>query len=380
MENERFQQSKNITLIGAFVNLFLAILKLGFGFWSASQALIADGIHSFADLITDFMVLFGTKMGNEAPDEDHPYGHGRIETLFVVVLSVFLIGIGVFIIYNNLHHLWHGHAHEIPTIWVIIVALISIITKELVFYYTLMVAKKTQSNLLKANAWHHRADSLSSAVVLIGGIGVLLGFHHADSLSAMIVAGLLIKMGISMGWHSVLELVDTAMPVEQTQEMLECIKAYKGVEAVHQLRSRSIAGRFFVDVHVQVKPFISVSEGHFISDEVYQRLKNKFKDVEDIVVHVDPEDDEDIVKSTNWATREQIEQLLKDNKNNLPGYESILQLRLDYLSGKIYIHIDLPLTVLPAKSEIMMWHASYEKVLQTIPNMGKVYLYFKWIN
>ena len=178
----RYKETVKVTIIGAIVNVLLALAQLAGGFFSQSQALIADGIHTLSDLASDFVVLFAAKLASKDADEDHPYGHGRIETVATIILGLSLSSIGVGIALDSFGRLAHPELLLNPSIWGLLFAGLAIVSKETLFHYTMRTAKRINSPMLKANAWHHRSDAISSVVVLAGIAGAV--FLHIQWLDA----------------------------------------------------------------------------------------------------------------------------------------------------------------------------------------------------
>ncbi|MFY0665908.1 MAG: cation transporter [Natronospirillum sp.] len=295
--DERGSAMQKVTWISTAVDLLLSVLKLVIGFLVRSPALIADGIHSLSDLLTDFLVLVINKVAHSEPDEDHPYGHARFETLGTVILGIVLTAVGIGLAWDNISRLIAGNAPSNPSLWAIGAAAISLVAKELLFRYGMLWAKKLNSTLLEANAWHSRSDAWSSLVVLIGVIATWFGYGWMESWAALIVAVLIGKMGIELGWNALQDLADRAIPQDIQNRIRQEIKAVPGVDNVHHLRTRLMGNEIFIDVHIQVGNFISVSEGHQIGDYVIARLRRNFPDLTDITLHVDPEDDAAISRS-----------------------------------------------------------------------------------
>jgi len=381
MENiVRYQQAKKVTLIGALINALLGIFKILIGILGHSQALVADGIHSISDLITDAMVLFAAKAGAHGPDENHPYGHGRFETLATVALSVLLIFVGLGIALEGFEHIVTGQYTARPSFTVLFAAAVSVLANEFLFRYTLVVSKRIRSDLLKANAWHHRSDALSSVVVLIGAALTLLNIHWGDAVAAIIVAGMIIKMALKMAWQSLSELVDTGVD-EATKSRLErFIMRIEGVSAVHQLRSRLVAGEIYLDVHVQVAPDISVSEGHYISEKVMAALRKQFKKVADITVHIDPEDDENVCPSFGLPNRAELMEQLSEVCSTFVGWEQRKKLLLHYLNGDLYMQLVLPISVLENLSSAQELQKEYHEAVKKLNSRFHFSLYFSSID
>ena len=335
-KKKRYELARKVTLIGAFMNIFLAILKVITGVLFHSHALTADGVHSFSDLLTDAMVLVGSKYGSQDADEAHPYGHQRIETATTLLLSLVLILAGFAIAWDALTEIINK-THDIPKILALPIALLSILSNELLFHYTHAIGKKIQSDLIVANAWHRRSDAASSLVVLIGIIGSLFGYAGFDAIAAVIVAIMIIKMGWDYGWNSVKELIDTSIDPQTLQRIQTIIGNTDGVIKIHQLRSRSMSSDIYVDVHIQVSPWISVSEGHYIAQHVHESLMNDIKAIKDVTVHVDPEDDENSNPSLHLPNRTTLEKtLLQPWKDTYPD---IQYWNLNYLDGKLTIDL-----------------------------------------
>lgn len=336
MDHTRYLQAKKITLIGAGINVLLGFLKLVGGYLFHSHALIADGFHSFSDLITDVMVLFASKYGNQAADETHHYGHQRIETAATLLLALLLILAGTAIAWDSLDEMIHK-SHSTPGWLTLPIAGFSIIANELLFHYTQYVGKKIKSELIIANAWHHRSDAASSIVVLLGIMGSISGIVYLDAVAAVIVGFMIINMGLSYGWNSVKELVDTAVELQIINSIEHIILQVDGVQKIHQLRTRSMGSDILIDVHVLVSPFISVSEGHYIAQHVHQALVRTLENIKDVIVHIDPEDDERCSPSLHLPSRKTLEQTWLNPWQQT--FHGVLGWVLHYLDGKLLIDI-----------------------------------------
>lgn len=333
--DDRYWQAKKVTLLGAISNAFLGFIKLIGGYYFHSHALVADGIHSFSDLMTDVMVLFASKYGSLDADTNHPYGHQRIETAATLLLALLLILAGIGIAWDSFHDLIKSN-YSIPSWLALPIIGLSILSNELLFHYTLYIGKRIQSKLIRANAWHHRSDAASSLVVLLGLIGSLLGFHYFDALAAVIVGLMIVKMGGNYAWNSVKELVDTAVNPEFLAQIEEVIRSVNGVQKIHQLRTRFMGEDVLIDVHILVSPKISVSEGHYIAQQVHHALTDQIESIKDVIVHVDPEDDEQFCPSLHLPNRAVVQGLLQEIHNDYP---QILFWNIHYLEGKIELDI-----------------------------------------
>ncbi len=343
--SERYNASRRITLLGAAKNAFLATIKIIFGITGHSHALFADGIHSLSDLIIDGVVLIASRFGSKGADSDHPYGHRRIETAATVLLAFILSLAGVGIIFDAGLEVYGARATTPPSFYVMIVALASVLINEILYRYTRRVGERIQSTLLVTNAWHHRSDSGSSLVVLIGAGAAWFGIGVLDAIAAVIVGIMILKMAWQFGWSSIRELVDTGLEVDVLTKIKETINSVPGVREVHQLRTRSLGGTIYLDVHIMVDSYISVSEGHFISNQVHLRLMKEVPGVVDVTVHIDPENDEVASPSSHLPARAEVMRLLQEHWQDLLSASAIKNTTLHYLDGKIHIELHLPLNL-----------------------------------
>jgi cation diffusion facilitator family transporter len=343
INSERYRETKKVTLVGAATNLFLSFIKILFGYVAQSQALIADGIHSLSDLISDGLVLFAAKHSHREADEDHPYGHGRFETVVTVALGLLLIVVAGGLAVDAVRRILEPDFLMHPGMLALVVAAISIAANEFLYQYTIHVGNKFNSNMLRANAWHHRSDAISSVIVLVGVAGTMMGFQFLDAIAAIGVALMILKIGWDLCVQSVRELVDTALEPEQVNSINETIRNVDGVRELHSLRTRRMGGEALVDVHVLVSPKVSVSEGHLIGEKVRKRVVQQIDDVTDVMVHIDPEDDELMARSDNLPTREKLIEELKKSWADIPESQFIDNITLHYLDGKIHVEVTLPL-------------------------------------
>ena len=345
--DNRYQQIKKVTLVGAFVNAFLALGKILLGFFGQSQALIADGVHSLADLVSDIIVVYAAKHGSREADEEHPYGHGRIETVVEVLLGFMLVAVALGITIDAVSRIHNPEFLLSPTWYALLAAFLSIIANEGLFQYTLRVGRKIKSNLLIANAWHHRTDAISSIIALIGIAGALLGFPLLDAMAAIGVSLLISKVGWGISYRAFKELIDTALDTEKVKQIEELILSVDGVKAVHSLRTRRMGAYALVDVHILVvNSRISVSEGHQISEKVTYRLLNHVDEISDVVVHIDPEDDENSAPCSHLPLRKDFLIYLNSAFSNNRYYGEVKRSTLHYLGGKVTVELVLPLALL----------------------------------
>jgi len=343
---ERYRTVRRVTLVGSAVDLSLGIVKIVGGWFSHSQALIADGVHSLSDLATDLLVLYAAKHAHAEADAEHPYGHGRIETAATVGLGVALILISIGIVYDGASALLDPAKLVVPKAWAIALAALSVISKEAVYHYTMRYARRLNSEMLRANAWHSRSDAISSIVVIIGVGGALLGVPSLDAIAALVVAIMIGKIGFDVAKSSVSELIDTGVDAEHLEEIRNTIQTVDGVDSLHLLRTRRMAGQVLVDVHLILKdPRVSVSEGHQISETVRSVLIRHFDDIADVTVHIDPEDDEHAAPGKHLGLRGQVLARLEQRWQHLPAARQIRRVNLHYLNGRIHVEVELPATL-----------------------------------
>ncbi len=370
------EQKKRVTLIGAAVNLVLAVVKITVGKMAASHALVADGIHSLSDLLTDLLVWSATHYGSQAVDEDHPYGHARFETVATVVLGGMLIVVGLGIGWDAASRIKDPVTSLQPGAIALFAALFSILANEGLFRYTFKVAQETRSRLLEANAWHHRSDSISSVIVFVAIGGSLVGIEVLDDFAAIAVAIMVAKIGFDLLKESLSELVDTSLPKEELEEIRAVINGIDGVTSLHVLRTRRMGGEALVDVHIQVDPEISVSEGHLISDTVKYRLLGQFENISDVLVHVDPEDDETVALNANLPLRGELEAQIKRLWRDVAVAQQRRKINFHYLQGQVIVEVVLPLSALSGQLSVMEIEAQLKIVEVQMEEVREVVVYF----
>lgn len=339
----RFAASKRVTYVSMSTNIFLTAAQILIGIIGHSQALVADGFHTLSDLVSDFMVLFALKHGAKEADADHPYGHARIETAITVVLGIILVLVGGAIGVRAVMRLASGAALVAPDAITLWVAAITILAKEGLYHYTVRTARRFDSELLRASAWHHRSDALSSVLVFAGIAGSIAGIHYMDALAAISVALFVAKVGIDLGWPAISELIDTGLEPEHLKHLESAILSVDGVKTLHMLRTRRTGGRALVDVHIIVDDRISVSEGHYISEAVRTKLIGEIDVVTDVMVHIDPEDDLVKAPSDKLPSRAMVQARLERYFKDIPEARHIDRMTLHYIDGHIYIDIMIPL-------------------------------------
>ena len=373
----RYQQIKKVTIVGAITNVFLAFGKITLGYIGQSQVLVADGVHSLADLVSDLIVIVAAKQGSRKADDDHPYGHGRIETVVEVLLGIFLVAVAAGIMIDAVSRLSGPDIISVPTSIALLAAFVSIAANEGLYHYTIHISKKVKSQLLKANAWHHRTDGISSVIAVVGISGAMLGFPMLDSIAAIGVSLLIAKVGWDISWRSLRELIDTAIDPEKVKEIREIIMSVDGVKEVHSLRTRSMGAYALVDVHILVSNSrISVSEGHQISERVMRRLLNEIDEVSDVTVHIDPEDDEINASCTHLPLRNEVLEILDEVFSENDFFKRANDITLHYLDGKITINILLPVELVSDLQTVDKIRNSFDHNFDTALNIADLNIRF----
>jgi cation diffusion facilitator family transporter len=361
----RYRASRRVTWVSVAWNLLLTIAQIVIGVIGHSQALVADGVHTLSDFITDFMVLFALKHSRKGADEDHPYGHARFETAVTLILGLMLLAVGIGIAVSAGMRLYAAQTFVVPSAITLWIAVITLFAKEGLYRYTMLIANRFDSNMLRANAWHHRSDALSSLIVAAGIGGSLLGFGYFDSVAALIVALMVAKVGVDLAWQSLRELVDTGLAQDELDSIRQTILAVSGVKALHLLRTRRIGGQALADVHIIVDDHVSVSEGHQISEVVRQKLIRGIAPVTDVMVHIDTEEDVDSPSCARLPLRDEVEKRLARYFHDIPEARQIKHTTLHYLNGRIDVELRLPLAAVAN-------HAAAEQLARRFAEAAKL--------
>ena len=284
--------ARRITLAGGFVNLLLTSLQAVGGVIFGSVALLADALHSLTDLVSDAVVYMAVRLGAAEADENHPYGHRRFETLASLAVGLLIVVIGVVLVFEAAERL-QSQTWASPEQPALVVAGITIIAKEGLYRSTMRVANKHNHALLRANAVHHRTDALSSIAVFAGLFASMYGFSSGDLIAALVVGLLLVRAGLRIVWEAGLELSEAGVDERTHTAMQELIRSTGGVEDLHLLKTKTVGGRIFAEAHVQVRPTLSVTQGHEIAHRAVDRVMEAIPLLQDLTVHVDPEDDQE---------------------------------------------------------------------------------------
>ena len=336
---EKHAVARKSTFVSVALNLVLMTLQVVIGVLAHSQALIADGVHSLADLISDFIVLVANRASAEKPDADHNYGHRRYETVASLFLGALLVTVGVGMLWRAGTRL--ANMDNIPAVHVsaLVVAVLVLVSKEGLFRYMLRQAERVRSAMLIANAWHARSDAASSLVVAVGIVGSLFGVRLLDPIAAAIVGFLVARMGWVFGWDALQDLSDRALDETATDDIRRLLMTTAGVRDVHELRTRKMGDLALVDAHILVDPLISVSEGHYIAESARTRVMTD-KRVLDALIHVDPENDALAHPPARLPTRAAVAALV-DAELAKHGLRAA-GLNVHYLSTGLDVDITLP--------------------------------------
>ena len=312
MEKEllRSRQAKRVTLVGFWANASLTILKLTAGILGRSSAMIADGIHSLSDFLTDIIVIVGFKLTEKPEDHDHNYGHDKYETLATVMVSVALLvaGIGIFKSgLGNVFKVIHGEIIHQPGIIALIAAFVSIIGKEFLFRYTMKIGNEINSGAVKANAWHHRSDAFSSVGTMIGiGGAIVLGEKWAilDPIASLIVSIFIVKVAVQIFMPAMNELLETSLDREDMEWIKDVLRQENGVIGFHEVRARKLGNKSAIEFHIMVDPMMNITEAHDISTEIEERLKIKFGENSIVTVHMEPYSKEEAQNGLHYEINE----------------------------------------------------------------------------
>ncbi|MCF7696783.1 cation diffusion facilitator family transporter [Mycetohabitans sp. B2] len=325
---ERQVVAQKSTVVSVVLNTVLMVTQIVVGMLAHSQALIADGVHSLADLVSDFVVLIANRHSGAHPDADHNYGHSRYETVASLFLGSLLIVVGVGMMWRGAQRI--TDLDGIPPVHVsaLVVAVAVLFSKELLFRYMLREAQRVRSAMLVANAWHARSDAASSLVVAVGIVGSLAGWRWLDPIAVAVVGFMIVRMGWIFGWDALQDLSDRALDEQTTRRIREMLLSTPGVQGVHELRTRKMGDAALVDAHILVEPRITVSEGHYIAETARLRVL-KEPHVLDALIHVDPENDDE---RTVWEALPPRDRLRKNLEHELsPRGVQIVSFDIHYL-------------------------------------------------
>lgn len=335
------------TLIGVSANLTLVVVKFIGGAVGHSAALVADALHSLSDLLTDAIVLATHKIGQLPADSNHPYGHGRAETIGSTIVGSVIILAGIWIGYDVWRIVQSG-TQLVPTWLAAGAAAFSIAVNEALFHYTHSVGKRIKSPVVIANAWHHRSDAISSAAALTGILGAHYGYPIMDPLAGAVVALMILKTGYTILSDGLRDLMDSGLNEEQTQEIQKIIDGVPEVIKYHNLRTRTLGGEIFMDVHILVDVDLTVTEGHAAAERVRRKLIDVLDRVRDVLVHVDGEEDHKLLPLYT-ITRKDLEKIADPEIAAARIKLKRTRMRVHHLKGtnvmELYLRVDSKKTI-----------------------------------
>ena len=297
MMKNREQEIRFITLWGAVVNIALTVLKVVAGVLGRSAAMIADGVHSLSDLLSDIVVIVFTHISSKGKDRDHSFGHGKFETLATLIVSIILLAVGADLMTGGVKSIIAVMGGEVlpkPGYIALAAAIVSIVAKEILYRVTVRKGQKVNSPVVIANAWHHRSDAFSSIGALVGiGGAILLGekWTVLDPLASCAISVAIIVVAVKMALPSLAELLETSLPEDIEKEITLTAMEVAGVNDIHELKTRRNGISFIIDAHIVVSPAMTVVEAHDIATAVEDRLREKYGNETQISIHVEPDRD-----------------------------------------------------------------------------------------
>ena len=340
------RDKRRATWAGVWLNAPMALVKIIAGIAAQSHALVADGVHSLSDLVSDAAVLWALGHSHRPPDADHPFGHGRFETLATLAVAIMLALAGLGIVLDAGQRLFTGEV-TVPRALALYVAAGSIALKEGLFHYTRAVARRTGSPMMEANAWHHRSDALSSVVALAGIGAAMLGVPAMDALAAGVIAAMLGRIAWVYGRPAVRELVDTAPPEATAGAILDALVSTPGVRDAHDLRLRRMGGQIQADVHIALDPAMTLSEAHRLSEAARIAVLHRLPEVAEIVIHAEPDGHADGAGAHQTALRPELQRIVRLCLEGTIPADTIGPLRLEYRDHGVIALVEIASPPLP---------------------------------
>ncbi|MBQ3285154.1 MAG: cation transporter [Ruminococcus sp.] len=290
-----------VSVVSIVGNIALSLLKLLAGIFAHSGAMISDAVHSASDVFSSIVVIIGVKLSARDSDDDHPYGHERLECVAAIILAMVLLVTGLFIGYKAVVNIVSGDYENlaVPGVLAIVAAVVSIVVKEAMYRYTKHYAKKLDSGALMADAWHHRSDALSSVGALIGVVGARMGFPVLDSVASLVICVFIAKAAFDIFKDAVDKMVDHSCDKETEDELWECVMNQDGVIGVDLLNTRLFGNKIYVDIEIAVDGDLTLREGHAIAERVHSTIERNFPKVKHIMVHVNPAGEEKTYPATD---------------------------------------------------------------------------------
>ncbi len=288
MDNYHEKLAYKVSFISIISNILLTIIKFISGVISNSQAMISDSIHSLSDVLSTFVVIIGIKISNKDADKSHPYGHERLECVCSLILSVMLFITGLTIGYAGIIKIIHIESVKTPGILALVAAIISILVKESMYQYTIKVAKKINSDSLKADAWHHRSDSLSSIASLIGILGSRFGFKVLDSIASVVICLFIFKISIDIFKDSIDKMVDKSCDMGTINKVIEIIDKRSDIKNLDDIKTRQFGNKIYIDIEISVDQNMILKDAHKIAEDLHDEIEEKLPIVKHCMIHVNP--------------------------------------------------------------------------------------------
>ena len=281
------KEGLKVSIITLIVNIILSVIKLLAGVFGKSSAMISDAVHSVSDVISTFIVIIGLKISNKNSDLEHQYGHERYENVASIILSFLLFATGIIIGIDGIKNIYNN-TFKTPTLIALLSAILSIIVKEWMYWYTIRVAKKYNSDSLKADAWHHRSDAISSIGSLIGIGFAMKGFLYMDVIASIIISILIIKIAVDIFIESIKKMIDSSCDSETIEKIEKVVLKTKGVIEIESLKTRLFGNKIYIDIEVSANKSISFEESHKIAHKVHDRVEKNIENVKHCMVHINP--------------------------------------------------------------------------------------------
>ena len=339
-DTDGLRDKRRAAWAGVFLNAPLAAVKILVGLMAQSQALVADGVHSLSDLASDGAVIWALGHSHRPPDAEHPFGHGRFETLATLAIAAMLALAAAGILIDAGLRLFE-EPQPAPGVLALWVAGLSIAMKEGLYHYTKAVARRTGSAMMAANAWHHRSDAASSVVALAGIGAATLGWPLADAFGAAIIALMLARVAWDYGRPAVRELADTAPPADMARATLAALMATPGVRDAHDLRLRHMGGAVQADVHITLDPAMTLSEAHRLCEAARAQVQAAVPDMAEIIIHPEPDGHADGKAAHDAALRPELTGVVHACLDGIVPPEAIRHLRLDYRDDGVIAVVEL---------------------------------------
>ena len=295
-ENQFQKVANKVSLVSIAGNVVLSLMKLLAGIVAHSNAMISDAVHSASDVFSTIIVIIGIRLASKESDKEHPYGHERLECVAAIVLAMVLLITGIGIGYTAVSNIARGNYGElsVPGILALIAAIVSIVSKEAMYWYTRFYAKKIDSSALMADAWHHRSDAFSSVGALIGIAGARMGYPIMDSIASLVIFVFIVKAAYDIFKDAVDKMVDHSCDEQTQNEIYTCVKNHKDVLGVDLLQTRVFGNKIYVDVEIEVNASYSLRDAHHIAESVHDMIEQTFPKVKHIMVHVNPKEIEKV--------------------------------------------------------------------------------------